>query len=108
MTPKSPHSALIASWIGHGKLYKDVPEAILNEVVSQTTISAQLLSDLLPLLQEATITQLRNYLLPRQSLTTDFFTPKSRFSCSTPNLSLEDLVKQKDWPIPALSTINQL
>ncbi|KAJ2921648.1 hypothetical protein H1R20_g15444, partial [Candolleomyces eurysporus] len=106
--PLNSPSMLLSSWIGQGKVYKDVPEVILNEVVSRISLSPNQFNDLLPELECATIAQLCDYPLPRQSLVANFFTANSRFSLTEPNVSLEDLIKWKDWSIPSRATIIQL
>ncbi|RXW12056.1 hypothetical protein EST38_g13798 [Candolleomyces aberdarensis] len=107
MPPDSPPHTL-TSWIGQGRQYKDVPEAISDEVIAWVSISSSILDNLLPGIENATISTLLSCSLPAVSQTTNFLKAESFFSHSPPNLELEDLLKQPDCSLPAPTTLTQL
>jgi hypothetical protein len=103
-----PPPGTLAAWIGQGRKYKDVPEAISKAVIARVSISNDVLENLLPGIEDATISTLLSYSLPSVSQTTNFLKAESFFSHSPPTLQLEDLLKQPDCSLPAPTTLTQL
>ncbi|KAJ3503541.1 hypothetical protein NMY22_g18215 [Coprinellus aureogranulatus] len=98
--------SLLNDWIGKGRVYKDPPKAVSDEVIRLVSLPISDISSLLPGLPDAVIIQLVQYSLPSQSACAFPSTPS--FSCSAPDMTLTDFLNCANCCIPTVTTIQNL